>query len=87
MAPFGHKTARARTAAPGLCGAFVVFTHAVAIFVFGGVFDRTQPGAPGPEIVQYSMIAILSCQRDRRSPCIFTFDLQMYARRSALSAG
>lgn len=40
------------TAAPGcwILGALVVFTHchAVAIFIIGGVYNRT-----GPEIVQY----------------------------------
>jgi hypothetical protein len=39
-------------------GALVVFTHAVAIIVIGGVFDST-----GPEM--YNVIAILSCRRDQ----------------------
>jgi hypothetical protein len=36
-------------------GSLAVFTHAVAIFVIGGVFDGT-----GPEIVQYDCDSILS---------------------------
>ena len=46
-------------------GALVVFTHAVAIFGVGGVFDRT-----GPEIVQYDGDSVLS----EGSPCISVFD-------------
>jgi hypothetical protein len=63
------------TAAPGwwIVGALVVFTHchAVAIFIIGGVFNRT-----GPEVVQYDCDSILS----EGSPCISVFDLETYTQ-------
>jgi hypothetical protein len=52
-------------------GAFVVFTHAVAIFVIGGVFDKT-----GPEILQYDCDSVLS----EGSPRISAFDSETYAQ-------
>jgi hypothetical protein len=50
---------------------------AVAIFVIGGVFDRT-----GPEIIQYCMIAILSPEG---SSCISAFDSETYAQQCQCS--
>jgi hypothetical protein len=52
-------------------GALVVFTHAVAIFVVGGVFDRTRP-----EIVQYDGDSVWS----EGSPGISTFDSETGAQ-------
>jgi hypothetical protein len=51
-------------------GSGAPFTHVVAIFVIGGVFDRTRP-----EIVQYDCDSVLS----ERPPCIFAFDSETYA--------
>jgi hypothetical protein len=49
----------------------VVLTHAVAIFIIGGVFNRTRP--EGPEIVQ--MTANLSCQRGHLASLHLTWSL------------
>jgi hypothetical protein len=53
--------------------AYVVFTHAVAIFVWWRLrdFDRA-----GPEIVQYDCDSVLS----EGSPCISAFDSETHAQ-------